>query len=68
MYAFVFWITKKNFEHVFGLFLIGLICCLIYKVENEHRKNQNQTKDLIYLSIGFCFNSLIGGFPLTILK
>jgi hypothetical protein len=71
LYAFVFWVTKENFAHVFGLFLVGLTCCVMYRLglgKEESKKFPHQTKDLIYLSIGFCFNSLIGGFPLSLLK
>lgn len=68
VYSFLFWLTDKNYVHVFGTILVGLICYLNYLVSLASREQPKFIKpqDVIYFSIGAVFDSFSNGFPFNI--
>jgi uncharacterized membrane protein len=70
IYSFFFWITDRNYVHVFGILLIALCCAILYKIEykTSSTKERIKTKDIIYICIGIIFDSFSSGFPFSYLK
>ncbi len=69
IYSFLFWISGKNYAHVFGAILIALVCYLIYILNSQSHTQSDLVKprDVISLCIGVVFDSFSGGFPFNIL-
>jgi len=69
IYSLLFWLSGRNYAHVFGAILIALICYLIYIFGTQSRSGFQLIKprDVIYFSIGVVFDSFSNGFPFNIL-
>lgn len=69
IYSLLFWLSGKNYAHVFGVILIALVCYLIYTASLQLRVESGLVKprDIIYLCIGVIFDSFSGGFPFNAL-
>lgn len=70
VYSFFFWITDRNFAHVFGMILVALCCNILYKMDYKMppQKEWIKTKDIIYMCGGAILSSLMDGFPFNFLN
>jgi hypothetical protein len=69
VYSLLFWLSGKNYAHVFGTILTALIGYLIYMLGIQPRPEFKLMKprDMVYFCIGVVFDSFSGGFPFNIL-
>ena len=69
VYSLLFWLSGKNYAHVFGAILVGLVCYIVYMTNMHPRQESKLVKprDVMYLCIGVVFDSFSGGFPFNIL-
>jgi len=65
IYSFFYWITDRNFVHVFGMILILLACYILYTIECIDRPLVKwvKTESIICMCAGVVFDSLSSGFP-----
>ena len=69
IYSLLFWLSGRNYAHVFGAVLTALIGYLIYMLGTQPRPVFKIMKpiDVVYFGIGVIFDSFSGGFPFNIL-
>ncbi|MBS0620425.1 MAG: hypothetical protein JSS61_03090 [Verrucomicrobia bacterium] len=62
LYSFFYWLTGKNYAHVFGILLLILGCRILQKLSNRD-EGKIQSMDVTYMCVGAIFDSLSYGFP-----